>query len=324
MNARADQAAASAVTPALPARLQVTYVVGSSHSGSTLVALLADQHAEIASVGEVSVKRGIRWERRTATQPCSCGMTIDSCPFWQSLFADVTAAGSPFTVERWRTDYRFEDPWLDALLTRETSLTSLRRMRRFAMRTLPVLAPRNARIDRTNVAFMRAVLKRRNASVFLDTSKLLTRLGYLLDVPDLNIRVVWLTRDARGFAASAKRRGDSIERAARVWRNDQMAIERFLAERPELHSLLLRYEDLCATPVETLRRLWEFCGVRDVVPKTVIQSNDHHILGNRMRMGGTFEIRLDDAWRSRLGALEERRVLSVAGALNERLGYTTA
>jgi hypothetical protein len=313
-----------AVTPAPTARLQVTYVVGSSHSGSTLVALLADQHPDVASVGEVSVKRGIRWERRTGAQPCSCGLTIDNCPFWQDLFADVTAAGTPFTIERWRTDYRFEHPWLDALLTRETSFTSVRRARGLAMRRLPVLGPRNARIDRTNLAFIRAVLKRQGASVFLDTSKLLTRLTYLLDVPALEIRVVRLVRDARGFAASAKRRGESTERAARIWRNDQAAIDAFLAERPGLRIHLLRYEDLCARPVETLRALWAFCGVPEVEPKTVIQSSEHHILGNRMRMGGTFEIRLDDTWRSRLDADEERGVLAVAGAVNERLGYTAA
>lgn len=283
MKTRAD----GAVTPTSDTRLRVTYVVGSSHSGSTLVALLADQHADIASVGEVSVKRAIRWERRAGTQPCSCGMTIDDCPFWQALFDDVTATGIPFSVERWRTDYRFEHPWLDALLTRETSFTALRRVRRLAMRTLPVLRPRSARIDRTNLAFIRAVLQRRGASVFLDTSKLLTRLTYLVDVPGLEIRVVRLARDARGFAASAKRRGESAARAATVWRNDQMAIEAFVSEHPGLRTHLLRYEDLCARPVETLRRLWAFCGVRNLEPRTAIEASDHHVLGNRMRMGGT-------------------------------------
>src|SRR5262249_3984946 len=127
-----------------------------------------------------------------------------------------------------------------------------------------------------------------------------------------------------GFAASAKRRGGSASSAATVWRNDQLAIDTFLAKRPGLRTHVLRYEDLCAAPVEAMRAFWAFCGVRDVGAQTVIHARDHHILGNSMRMGETIAVRLDDAWRSRLGADDERRVLDVAGDVNERLGYTRA
>jgi len=191
------------------------------------------------------------------------------------------------------------------------------------MRHLPVLRKRMARIDRTNVAFVQAVLARRGATVFLDTSKILTRVSYLLDIPEIDLRIVRLARDARGFAASAKRRGGSAVEAATVWRNDQAAIDRFLADRPGMPALLLRYEDLCEQPLEALRRLWEFCGVGSVEPSTIIHARNHHILGNSMRMGDTIEVRLDETWRSRLGQQDERLVLEVAGELNSRLGYAT-
>lgn len=318
MTALAERAA----PPSPPGRVRVAYVVGSSHSGSTLFAFLADQHPEIASIGETAVKRGIRWERRAAEQPCSCGLPLDRCPFWRDIFDDVTATGTRFSAEHWRTDYRFEHPWLDWLLTREVSSAGARRLRRWAMKQLPPLRDRTARIDRTNLAFIRAVLARRGASVFVDTSKLLTRLAYLLDLPELDLRIIWLARDARGFAASAKRRGGSAARAAVVWRNDQAAVDAFLAERPHVPSHLVRYEDLCARPADTLRELWTFCGVREVEPVAVISARDHHILGNSMRMGDRIAVRLDETWRSGLGAGDERRVLAVAGAMNERLGYT--
>ena len=85
--------------------------------------------------------------------------------------------------------------------------------RRWATRHLPRLRARTARVDRANVAFVGAVLRRRNASVFLDTTKLLTRLTYLLEIPDFDLRVVRLVRDVRGFAASAQRRGESVDEA---------------------------------------------------------------------------------------------------------------
>ena len=301
--------------------LRVTYVLGSSHSGSTLLAFLADQHPDIASVGETAIKRRIRWEGRTREQQCSCGSTLDACPFWTAIFSDVSAMGAPFSLERWRTDYRFEHPWLDAIMTRETSATSIRRARHWAMRRLPGLRDRMRRIDRTNTAFVRAVLARRGASMFLDTSKVVTRVSYLLDIPELNVRVVRLARDARGFAASAKRRGGSAVAAATVWRNDQEAITRFLDDHAQVPSLLLRYEDLCRDTAATLSRFWEFCGVAPIEPATVIHAREHHVLGNSMRMGDEIAVRLDDSWRSRLGPEDEHDVIDVAGEMNVSLGY---
>ena len=75
---------------------RVIYVVGSSHSGSTLLAMLADEHPEVASVGETAVKPRIRREGRSATQLCSCGAALQNCGFWQHIFADVAAQGLRF------------------------------------------------------------------------------------------------------------------------------------------------------------------------------------------------------------------------------------
>jgi len=89
-------------------QIPLTYVVGSSHSGSTLLALLADEHPQIASVGETAVKPRIRREGRTANQLCSCGATLAECVFWQQIFADVSSRGVPFDVRHWSTEYRIE------------------------------------------------------------------------------------------------------------------------------------------------------------------------------------------------------------------------
>jgi hypothetical protein len=308
----------------LTSRLQVTYVVGSSHSGSTLIAFLADQHPQIASVGETAVKRRIRREGRASEQRCSCGERLDDCRFWQSVFADVAATGIPMSTTRWRTDYRFEHPWLDGLLTRETSWLAWRESRRWATRHLPKLRSRTTRIDRANVAFVRAVLERRGARLFFDTTKLLTRLTYLLEIPEFELRVVRLVRDVRGFAASAKRRGESLAHATSVWVNDQAAIDDVLARWPGLRQMLVRYEDLCAAPKDTLGGLWDFCGVDPIETSTTVHAREHHVLGNSMRMGDTITVRLDETWRTRLGPDDERQVMDVAGPLNERLGYARA
>ncbi len=301
--------------------LRVTYVVGSSHSGSTLLALLAGENPRVASVGETAIKPRIRREGRSLTQNCSCGAPLDQCQFWQRIFRRVTDEGVQFDARCWSTDYRFENRWLDAMLTRETSVFALRRLRRWASRSVPGYRDRVSRIDRANVAFVRAVLSQTGAIVFLDTTKLVTRLTHLLDIRDLDVKVVRLVRDVRGFAGSAKSRGASVVDAANVWRNDQTAILRALCTVPGERKLLLRYEDLCTETRTTLRRLWEFCDVEPVEPRLVVRSSDHHVIGNSMRMSGTIEIRLDESWRARLDDSEQRRVLEIAGTLNQQLGY---
>ena len=94
-----------------------------------------------------------------------------------------------------------------------------------------------------------------------------------------------------------------------------------LSTSPAIPTLLVRYEDMCASPREILRRVWEFCDVEPVEPSTVVRAKEHHVIGNRMRMSDTIEVRLDDAWRSSLDPDEQRAVLVAAGGMNERLGY---
>jgi hypothetical protein len=297
------------------------YVVGSSHCGSTLLAMLADEHPEVASVGETAIKPRIRREGRAAMQPCSCGSTVQDCPFWQSIFYRVGNEGLHLDGTRWNNDYRFENRWLDAMMTRETSVALLLRLRRWVPRLVPAYRARVARIDRLNIALIRAVLTHRGATVFLDGTKLLTRLVHLLQIPELNVKVVRLVRDVRGFAASAKGRGLSTVEAAHIWHQDQRAIARVLRTLPNDSTLLMRYEDLCARPGETLQRLWDFCGVQPFAAPSSVQAHDHHILGNRMRMADTITIRLDDSWRTRLTPGEHQQVLTVAGTMNRAMGY---
>jgi hypothetical protein len=301
--------------------IRVVYVVGSSHSGSTLLALLADEHPEIASVGETAVKPRIRREGRSATQPCSCGAALQDCAFWQRIFTTVSGQGLRFDATCWSNDYRFDNPWLDLAMTRETSAGLLLAFRRWVQRHVPAYRARVSRINRVNVALMRAVLAQTGAVVFFDATKLLTRLTYLLSIPELDVRVVRLVRDVRGVAASAKRRGASPLTAAQVWHNDQVAIDRALSKLSPDRHLLVRYEQLCADPQDTLVRLWAFCGVQPLAPPTTLRSREHHVIGNSMRIAETITIRVDDSWRTRLSEEEQRRILGFAGGMNRAVGY---
>lgn len=284
-----------------------------------MLALLANLHPDLTSVGEASIKPRIRREGRASSVTCSCGCDLSTCSFWQQVFSDVTSSGYAFDVEHWTNDYRFENVILDGVFTRETSSARLRAARRLVAHYLPAYRKRVARIGRINVAFVRSALRLTGGRVFVDTTKLLTRLTYLLEVPELDVRVVWLTRDVRGYAWSAKRRGDSVDRAASIWKHDQEAIHRILSKQPGVPTIRLRYEDICAAPETALSPFWDICGVAPIgIPRT-FSTASHHVLGNNMRSGGSVTVTLDDAWSTGLTMAEQNRVLSATNGIRALL-----
>jgi hypothetical protein len=285
--------------------------------------MLLDSHPRMVSVGEISVKPKIRRRGDYSDQRCSCAARIDQCPFWAQIFSAVTRQGLEFGATCWSNDYRSEHPLVHKLLSRLSSHRPVRALQRLADRYLPVHRARLARIDRINVAFVSAALQVAQADVFVDTSKDATRLYRLMQIAELDIKVVRLFRDARGYVASAKGRGKSIHDAAETWRKDQELIADVTSALPSDRQFALKYEDLCSDLPATLRRLHAFCEVEPTDPPSSLVSQEHHVLGNNMRAKGTINVRLDETWRSRLTDEEQESVLKVVGPMNAAFGYVS-
>lgn len=300
--------------------LPVAYLVGTSHCGSTLMALLMNAHPQVAGVGETSPNR-----RAQRSGPegfaCSCGEALSACPFWARVFERVRAAGFPMDAGHWSNDYRYKPPLLHKLLTDHPSAAWAGRLQAAADRWLPVHRGRVGRTHRANRAFMEAVLAETGAAVFFDTSKALGRLKHLMDAPDLDLKVVRMVRDARAYANSIHRRGAPVDHAALRWRKFQAACDRLLMGLAPERVHLLRYEDLCRDPAGSLKALYAFLGVEALEPPAFVVPREQHVIGNRMRLKDRVAVRFDEGWREQLGPDEQARVLAVAGDLNRRLGY---
>jgi hypothetical protein len=313
-------AAASRAWIAARALPRVVYLAGSGHSGSTLMALLMDCHPRIVSVGETAFKRSVQ-RRAPLSQTCSCGRQFLECEFWKAVFERVQENGYDMSHLRWRNDYRYAQTALHRALTEYSSYRPIRLLQQVAGRRLPIHAARMRRVTRVNVAFVRAVLAEKRADVFFDTSKRAVRLHHLLQCDELDMRVVRLYRDVRGYAASAKRRGQPVATAAQAWVRHQEILDEISAVLPADRVFRLRYEDLCRDPEASLRPLQRFCGVSELPAPHVIRAQDHHVLGNSMRLNEQIRIRLDESWRDRLAADEVDRILAIAGPANRAAGY---
>jgi hypothetical protein len=301
-------------------RLRVGYLAGSGHTGSTLIALLMDSHPQVVSVGETAFKPSNR-RRRIVALPCSCGKTYAECPFWAEVFARVRAQGFDFGPRTWTNDYRYQTRWLHRALTRYSGRSAVRWIQRKSLHWLPVHAQRLQRIDRVNLAFMQATLDTSDKQVFFDTSKRPVRLERLAAMPEIDLRLVILARDVRGFAGSAKRRGHEIESGAWTWKCEQEIVREIAQSLPPNRTMLVRYEDICADPAGQLMSLHRFLGVEPLPPPEVVFPREHHVLGNRIRLQKSLRVRASSSWKEILTPAEIEKVVAIAGDLNAQLGY---
>jgi hypothetical protein len=83
----------------------------------------------------------------------------------------------------------------------------------------------------------------------------------------------------------------------------------------------MRYEDLCHSPAETLNRFFEFCGLHPHTMPRDFSTQEHHIVGNRMRLTNVGKISLDEDWRRTLTPYELTIAWNLAGPLHARYGY---
>jgi hypothetical protein len=302
-------------------RIPVVYVAGSGHTGSTLLALILDSHPEICCVGETSIKPAIVKRGGGTTQSCSCGVPVAQCPFWTQVFERIRQGGRDIAATHWTNEYKLRNRRAQRLMKRACASARGRSFVRWAADHFPGYASKVHRADAVNVALIEAALAISGARVFADTSKGLTRLVHLQRLPQLDIKLVRLVRDVRGYAASAKRRGLHVADAARTWLRDQVSIAEVsdILGPGRVHQL--RYEDMCGEPETTFRALWQFCGVAHVAAPSVVEATQHHVLGNSMRLGGQIRVRLDQSWRERLDAGETHDILAIAGSVNRALGY---
>lgn len=302
-----------------------TFVMAHSFSGSTLLSFLLGAHPEIATVGEMFIARGIDPE----TYVCSCGERIGECPFWRRISLEMAARGIPYDVRRNQASFTANGigPVSHLLLAAEPRGPVMEAARGAALALIPGAKRELDRRLRVNEALVEVITEIRGARAFVDASKRPGRLLHLRRIPSLDIRVIHLVRDGRAVTRSSMRNlGRSAEDGARFWAAAARDAERVRKLFPEERWLTLRHEDLCREPEAILDRVLRFVGVAVLPGEPVpdFRSADHHIIGNRMRLSHTSEVRLDERWRTEMPAEAIRTVERIAGDTLERYGYARA
>ena len=302
--------------------INVIYIAGWGRSGSTILDGILGQIPGLVSVGEIKFiwERGYLQNRR-----CSCGEPFLSCPFW----TEVMGLSDPDTT----TDRVMA-------LDRASKRT---RTRHLPLMLLPGSLSRYAPdLDWYRAALARlyrAVLQAGGGDIVVDSSKFPSYAFMLKQNPDFDLRVIHLVRDPRAVAYSWTR--DKVdpdapggERMIKLppavtglyWSSWNTALQRICTQQ-EIPRLVVRYEDLVASPRPTLDRIANWAGIEDrplpfVGDNEVLLAPNHAVSGNAVRFNsGKVQIVADDAWTREMGAAARRAAWAASWPVRRRFGY---
>lgn len=304
--------------PAAGRRPIFAYIASPSFSGSTLLTFLLNAHPEVCTVGELKAGMPDGYN-----YICSCGLRLRDCGFWRRVVEEHARVGRPLDLNDFRMRFeRQPSRWVGKVLGARVRSPLFELARDAAVAVLPPLRSARARTLENIETFARVVTRMTGARVFLDGSKDPFRLKYLAGLKGFRLKVIRMYRDARGVTNSTMRNeNQSAESAARSVRDVSVQLDRMEARLPPADYIKVYYEQLCREPQPTLDRLYCFLDLDPARAAADYRSAEHHIMGNRMRLCSSSEIRLDEKWRHELTPEDLEVFERIAGHVNRAAGY---
>lgn len=304
----------------------VISIIGSGHSGSTVLDIVLGSHPNIAGVGELHKLPRAGWvlddDRR-----CACGSPVHECAYWTRVFA------------RWIALVGRDGPrrYLALQHTYERSIRSLPRLLIEERRP----SSRFMTYSEITAALYEAIRDVTGTSAIVDSSKNPVRTYALLANPRLDVRVIHLVRDGRGVVWSKlKSFGKDVQAGVRSDRQPTRPARttlhwvlanlesEWVAKRADpTHTLRVAYESFVEHPDRVLRQISRVVGedlgpLADAVGRGVAMDPYHLVGGNRVRMSGAVALRPDVEWMVKLPSRDVRMFWRLAGWLARRYGYS--
>ena len=290
---------------------RVIFLAGLGRSGTTLLERALSELPGVQALGEVNHL----WRRSLVEDElCGCGEAFSRCEYWQAV-GDRAFGG-----------------WGNVNVAAvEQAQSRVMRLRRVPGLARAKVAPAVALIADHHRRLYDAASAVAGASVVVDSSKHPSLAYILRRDPGIDLRVVHVVRDSRGVAYSWTKeierpegRSGTSERwmaryspsaSAFLWlaHNSTTAMLRRLGTPV----MLVRYESFVQEPRRTLAAIAQFASLEldgsalDFIEGDAIRLRPAHTAsGNPLRFtSGRVEIRVDEAWRSRL-PLRDRLVVS--------------
>ena len=310
------------------------YILGGSHSGSTLLELLLGAHPQLVPIGEID-KLSLQFAR--GDRLCSCRAYPTECPVWTTVTQavkeryGVDLREQPFAFRvsdiGWEEDcgWRATGHWLAHKSSRLWRYMAYRHIP--IMRHMIALSRFHHRWAERRLFVADFIRQFHNASGVIDSSK-----DYL-GVRDLEVtlgdelKTIFLTRNVYGSVWSTMKANPSVtlEQASHQWVKVNARSLRMLQHVSKNYWIHLKYEELCNHLEDSLKQLCRFLGYDfDPIMYDLSPYHHHTIAGNKIRIEAIGHIQEDMSWKQNLSATDVRRIDRIASYMSVQLGYAYA
>ena len=264
-------------------RVDLLYILGAGHCGSTLLNLCLDRHSSVFGVSEI-----ISLNRKSPGWSGDKYILTD--PFWSKVDRYMYNQYSeklskvPFNLKKSTPSY-------------------------------------DLAIKRNKVA-LDSILNVSKKKIICDASKNSKRLNALLESKLFRVRVIYLVRDGRAIVHAYRRKyGSWWPGLFNLIRTDH-ASRQLMNKFGSKNWLIVRYEDMVADLENTLRKICNFAQIKFetemLYPDT---SNFNGIGGNRLINKPVNKIVLDNAWQTEMSRIARSFTSIIVSKFNRRHGY---
>lgn len=297
----------------------IIYIMGYGRSGSTLLDTLLNQHDKAYSVG--ALNNIYQWI--IEKQVCACGDSLERCKFWKEVVND---SGVDAEVS-------------NRLLKLQSSVEGINSFRRLLNGNIDNIS---AYVEMTERLF-KSIANISKSTYIIDSSKSTRdctgRAFALFAHTNLDIKIIFLIRDVRAVCWSAIKKTGSSERrrltniklinairaAVSWWLTNKLALKT-IASLPDNAVHIVRYEDLCSSPVNTIEEIGDFIGIDySSVARNIEAGKEmkvsHNLGGNQIRFNRVLKFMPDMEWKTKMPKFYQLFALLIAGRMNKKIGY---
>ena len=292
-----------------------TFVLSLPFQGATLLSILLNNHSKITALGDTLPTRA------HPDYFCSCGAEIRACGFWTELARQLGA-------DRYSREQHMIPGIPRILANTDHNFTLNRYLIEFARKLGPGvwrLAPR-ASSDFASMCgdFYRLACQLQGTESCVDGTKDFNRFLAFKTIADPpSIKVIHVVRDPRGVYYSYRKneRASPLAQSTHDWCQYNLAVREYCGDFDGVDYQLLRYEDLCGSPQETMARVFTFLGFENESVVSELKT-PHHLIGNRMLMSFDGTIKLADEWRTAVSVTDQQTIAARTGELAASFGYS--
>ncbi|HEY3386799.1 MAG TPA: hypothetical protein VGK46_09825 [Saprospiraceae bacterium] len=264
------------------AHLPLIYILGNSHSGSTLLGFLLSSNPHIINVGELKARSWLR------NRLCSCSQPVNNCPLYKDYFTEFNTLKENIIMDgRKINPLRFL--FQKKIYPGENNISLLRQFHTSLSEKVTSLYP--------------------EAKYMTDGSKSVWMLNnWLHTLPADQIKILWIQRNVNANVASFVKRGLPFIASLVKIKANNFIIKRFV-KKNKLEHLVVNYDRFYLNYEDEAKAISLF--LKTEVPPAFIDHENHHVISGNVGTRKSFRqefkgFHQDDEWIRILSPLQKK------------------